>query len=105
MYGLGIVQPITPDSAQKSLATSAYEHCTDQQNYASKVLAQTVETGLIEWDIMKNVFKRAEKGTPKSRISIVVGVTGFKLTISMCSLIRWFWSCNLVEMLFKVLIL
>ena len=35
--------------------------------------------------------------------SIVVGVTGFKLTISMCSLIRR--SCNLVEVsvLFKVL--
>ena len=33
--------------------------------------------------------------------SIVVGVTGFKLMISMCSLIRW--SCNLVEVLFEVL--
>ena len=30
--------------------------------------------------------------------SIVVGVTGFKLMISMCSLIR-----NLVEVLFEVL--
>ena len=28
------------------MATSAYEHCTDHQNYAYKVLAQTVETGL-----------------------------------------------------------
>ena len=32
----------------KSLAktTSAYEHCTDHQNYAFKVLAQTVETDI-----------------------------------------------------------
>ena len=28
------------------LATSAYEHCTDHQNYAYKALALTVETGL-----------------------------------------------------------
>ena len=33
--------------------------------------------------------------------SIVVGGKGFKLTILMCSLIRW--SCNLVEVLFEVL--
>ena len=40
-------------------------------------------------------------GRTGSGRSIVVGVTGFKLMISMCSLIRC--SCNLVEVLFEVL--
>ena len=39
--------------------------------------------------------------TPPFGRSILVGVTGFKLTISMFSLIRW--SYNLVEVLFEVL--
>ena len=59
-----------------------------------------IDTDKHVWDLESFlcIYLRADDGR-----SIVVGVTGFKfikLTISMCSLIRW--SCNLVEVLFEV---
>ena len=47
--------------------SSAYEHCTDHQNYAYKVLAQTVETGLRYYQKNSNA-RRAEKVMLKSQL-------------------------------------
>ena len=50
-----------------------------------------------------NLNHSAERSKRKEKWrTIVVGVTGFKLTIFMFSLIRW--SCNLVNVLFEVLL-